>query len=293
MTIQDLFKKYPARIDSLDLELILACVLKKSREFVLAHPEHKIPATRNSQLINLIGRRTKGEPLAYLLGHKEFYGLDFLVNQHTLVPRPETELLVEKALEELHNQSRNKLRNIHVIDLGTGSGNIIISLAHNIDRGAYSKLSFSGIDISADALRVAKKNAKRLGLDGEIKFLKGNLLDPIIKERYALRTKRSMLITANLPYLDQDWKNLLKSSDTRGLKYEPSIALYAGKDGLDAYRELAGQLKQLKNVDITLLCEIGHLQRTGMQKIFSFAKEINFFKDLASKWRVCKVHLFA
>ncbi|MEK7598421.1 MAG: peptide chain release factor N(5)-glutamine methyltransferase [Patescibacteria group bacterium] len=283
MHIEDIYKKYSVKIDYLDLELLIASSIGKSREFALAHPECRIPATRNPKLRTLIRRRMKDEPLAYILGQKEFYGLNFKVNQNTLIPRPETELLVEKVLEL-------NPKNATIIDVGTGTGNIIISLAKNLKE----RNKFMALDISSKAVSVAKQNAKLHKVDKKIKFLKGNLLEPILKSKnYNLKTKNLVVVT-NLPYLDTDWKNLLPSSDTQGLRYEPRIALYAGKDGLDAYRKLAKQIKLLKGKTehaIAVFCEVGPFQTKEMRKIFSFAKRVGFSKDLAGKWRVCKIQI--
>jgi release factor glutamine methyltransferase len=292
MTIDGIKKSYSQKLDLIDIEILIANVLKKPREFVLAYPEYKLTQAQYRKLNNLIGRRSKGEPIAYILGHKEFFGLDFAVSRHTLVPRPETEQVVEQALSSVIGQRTSSV----VIDIGTGSGNIIISIVKKLadDGLLMTDCAFFAIDISKDALKVSKKNAKAHGMDKKIKFLHGDLLEPFLKNKeYGLRN-HNLIITANLPYLDTAWKNLLKSTETKGLKFEPSIALYAGKDGLDAYRKLAVQLKTLKeqtSCETTVLCEIGHLQKKGMAEIFSFAKSATFKKDLAGKWRTCEIRI--
>ena len=288
MIIKDILLKYNRKIDYLDLELIISHVLKKSREAVLAHPEHEITKRQAAKIIKFIKRRQKHEPLAYILEHKEFYGLDFKVNQNTLVPRPETEMLVDETLSLLRSMLRNKTA---VIDIGSGSGNIIISIAKELEKN----YKFFGIDISPKALTVAKNNAKKHKVDKKIKFLKSDLLDCFLKNNPEIKKFDNLIITANLPYLDIGWKNLLNSTETKGLQYEPSIALYSGQDGLDAYRKLAGQTEKikafLKNKNIYLFCEIGHLQKPKMEKIFSFAKKTSFKKDLAKKWRMAIVEI--
>ncbi len=274
-TIRDVEIKYAGKLDKLDLDLIVAHVIKKSREFVLAHPEHKIPKFKIENLKFKIARRRRGEPLAYILGHKEFFGLAFKVTKDTLIPRPETELLVELALQE----TRNKKRKTTIIDVGTGSGNIIISLAKNLKE----KNNYIAIDISKDALKIARQNAKLNSVVDKIKFVHRSLLEKI-------KDMNDSIIIANLPYLDADWKNLLKSSESAGLKYEPSTALYGGDaDGLGLYRLMAKQIKSMQPKNVVIFCEIGHLQMSGMKKIFSFAKKIEFKKDLAGKWRICKI----
>lgn len=293
MIIKEILTEYYKKLDYLDLELIIANVIKKSREFLLTYPEHRLTKNQELQTKNLLARRMRNEPLAYILGYKEFSGLDFKVNKHTLIPRPETELLLEEALKELPTKDyplrseASKLKTT-IVDIGTGSGNIIVSLAKQLElRSKNYELRFYGTDISTEALKIAKYNAKKHKVDKKIKFLKGNLLEPILKKDKLTNA----IMVANLPYLDMGWKNLLKSSETKGLKFEPHTALYAGKDGLDYYRELAKQLKSPSHKNITLLCEIGHIQKTEMKKIFSFAKKIDFLKDLAGFWRVCKIKL--
>jgi len=174
-------------------------------------------------------------------------------------------------------------KNKTILDIGTGSGNIIISLAKNLQE----QNTFYAIDISSKAMAVAKKNAQAHGIAKKIKYLRGNLLTPFLDKNQL----RDAIVVANLPYLDLAWKNLLNSSDTKGLKYEPHLALYAGKDGLDAYRKLARQLRPSIGKNITLLCEIGHLQKKEMQKIFSFAEKTAFHKDLVRKWRICVIKI--
>ena len=289
-TILDLTKKYRGKISPLDLDILISHAIEKPREFILAHPEHAISKKQIAAISRLIARRTKSEPIAYILGRKEFFGLDFKVSENTLVPRPETEMLVDKTLQKLQ-EARNKKQKTIIIDVGTGSGNIIISIAHNKKR--EEKIKFYGIDVSKKALEVAKKNAEIHNVNKKIKFLHGNLLNPII-ENLKLKIKNStMIIAANLPYLDLEWKNLLTDTETKGLKYEPGIALYSGEDGLDSYRELADQIQRIKSQtkSITVICEIGHLQKKEMKNIFSFAKKIEFKKDLSGKWRICVVEI--
>jgi release factor glutamine methyltransferase len=285
MIIREIYKKYHNKIDSLDLELIIAHILGKNREFVLVRPEFKLAKNQELKTKNLLARRMRGEPLAYIFGQKEFYGLDFKVNKDVLVPRPETELLVELVLQELQTKNYEPRT---LIDVGTGSGNIIVSLAKNL----RTKNKFVAIDISTKALSIAKQNAKIHKVSSDIKFIKSDLLDYLLK--YPSLIKNDCIFIANLPYLDTGWKNLLRSNDTKGLKFEPQIALYAGIDGLDAYRKLANQLELLKKIvryNFAVFCEIGHTQKKEIERIFSFAKKIEFKKDLAGKWRVCKISL--
>src|SRR4030042_3986448 len=137
-SIQYLLKKYAAEIDSLDIELIIARSLKKSREFVLAHPEYKLSEYQVSSIKYYISQRIKHKPLAYILGEKEFYGLKFEVSKNVLIPRPETEILVEHVISNLKSVIR-KNKKIIIADIGTGSGNIIISLAKQLFLNCHSR----------------------------------------------------------------------------------------------------------------------------------------------------------
>jgi release factor glutamine methyltransferase len=287
--IGDIKKEYYKKLDPLDLDLLIADSIKKSKEFVLTYPEYEITSTRNSQLVTLIKRRLKHEPLAYILGHKEFFGLDFKVTPDTLIPRPETELLVEFAIQEIQNIKQK----VQIIDIGTGSGNIIISLAKHIKN---NKLKFFGTDISPKALKIAKCNAKIYKVDKKITFLKGNLLEPILKSKKFITHNSELIILSNLPYLS---KEIYSSTPVDIKKYEPKSALLSGSDGLNHYRKLFQQIKKVVmsyELRVTIFLEISPEQKPALQKIIksSFSKaEFEFKKDLAGKWRICIIHIIA
>lgn len=288
-TIKDILIKYHARLDSLDLELIIARVLKKPREFVLSHPEYRIPATDNLRLITLINRKMRHEPLAYILGEKEFYGLKFKVNKNVLIPRPETEQIVELVTQNLKCENKNTL----IVDIGTGSGNVIIAVVkqlRNYELGIRN-YEFYGLDISKKALAIARKNAKLHKVDKKIKFLHGNLLEPIIKRCFMFHAPCFMTILANLPYLSPA---LFRQSQISVKMYEPKKALLAGKNGLFYYEAFIRQIKELKDkcfmFQVACFMEISPEQKPALQKLIKkyFPKVvIKFHKDLANKWRVC------
>jgi len=272
-----------AKINStnLDTEILLSYIIKKNKTFLYSHPEHQLTQSQITKFKKLINCRVKGEPIAYLIGSKEFYGLNFIVNKHVLIPRPETELLVDEILKQVKKnqcQKSNAKRQVSLADIGTGSGCIAVSLAKN-----NPKLKIYASDISSQALTVAKKNNKLHRT--KIIFKKGNLLKHF-------KNIKLTAIAANLPYLDIKHKNLLNSSETIGLKFEPTIALYSGPDGLDAYRQLFEQIKQLKYTPNFIYLEIGHLQITLIKKIintaFPYAK-ISIKKDLAGLNRLAIV----
>lgn len=293
MTIKEIHQKYHAKIDTLDLELIIAHEIGKTREFVLAHPEFKLTKNQELKTKNLLARKAKHEPLAYILGHREFFGLDFKVNRHTPIPRPETELLVELALKEL--QPKNYQPKTTVIDIGTGSGNIIISIAHNIKHGTWNNVKFFATDISANALKIAKQNAKLHKVDKKIKFIRGNLLEPVLKKCSVLHAPRSMVILANLPYLS---KKIYASTPKDVKNFEPKSALYSKQNGLRHYIKLLKQINKLKNECFMfyVLCfmEFSPEQKPALEKLIKSAlpgAKVEFSKDLAGKWRVCHILL--
>lgn len=237
-------------------KLLLAAVLKRDRAWVLAHPEYSLSKAEEEHFQHLVRRREQHEPLAYILGEKEFYGLAFSVNEHTLIPRPETELLVETALSFVSSFKFQVSKRIAVIDVGTGSGCIIVSLARYIKskvsttnekefpRAPDSKLltptfQFFATDISPEALQVAKENAERHRVEKDITFLQSDLLDDV---RIQLKSFDVILVLANLPYLSE---TLYRSTDPTVQDFEPETALVSGPDGLDHYRRLLAKLRAL------------------------------------------------
>lgn len=257
----------------LDAEVLLAFVLKKNKEFLYSYNTGILTWWQKNTFKKLIGQRRKGKPVAYLTGNKQFFGIDFKVNKHTLIPRPETEILVETVIADY------KDKKITLADIGTGSGAIAIALAKNLENA-----KIIATDISSKALGVAKKNAREKGFKKRIKFLRGDILQPIKK----LNLKKWVLL-ANLPYLNIDHKNLLDSSDTRGLKFEPQIALYAGHDGLDLYRRLFLELKKLKNLPEKVYCETDRSQMDTFKKFVSETypqAQLNIQTDLAGRDRI-------
>lgn len=182
----------------LDCEILLAHVLKKPREFLYAHPNREVAENTKKKFEKLLRRRIKGEPIAYLISHKEFFGLDFYVDKRVMIPRPDTEALLEKIIKETKNKK------ITIVDVGTGSGCLAIALKKHLPQ-----CEIIATDISKKALAVAGKNAKKHKV--KIEFLHGDLLRPL--------QEKVDLIVANLPYLP---KNV---SRKKNLKFEPQLAL--------------------------------------------------------------------
>ena len=229
----------------LDTELLLSKTLKKSREDILINLDQNINEDDISTFKNYLFRRSKNEPIAYILEEKEFWKKKFKVNKHTLIPRPETELLVNQLL----NMYRGK--KISILDIGTGSGCIIISLVDQL-----KKSSGTAIDISKNAILVAKKNAKRCELSARIKFLN--------KSFENIFYKKFDLIVSNPPYIDKkDIKNL--SEDIK--RYEPIMAVDGGNDGLDLIKKIIYKSTKILKINGTLALEIGNKQIKKVSKI--------------------------
>ena len=285
-TIQTILVKHRKKIASLDLELLIAHEIKKTREFILAHPEFKLSKIQLAQLESKISRRINTEPLAHIVGHKEFYGLDFKINQHTLIPRPETELLIEEVLKTIPKINFAKL---NLIDIGTGSGNIIISLAKNLND---AKINYFGTDISDDALKIAKYNAKKHEQE-KIKFIKSDLLKSILKNKKYFSVENKIILVANLPYLS---KKIYSTTTSNVKNFEPKSALYSSELGLNHYRKLFEQIKKQANKSNihSVFLEFSPEQKKTLnilvKKMLPLAK-IRFQKDPAEKWRLCVLNL--
>ena len=229
----------------LDSELLLSKSLNKSREEILINLEQNINKKVLADFNKYLLRRSKKEPIAYLLGEKEFWSKKFFVNKNTLIPRPETELLVDKLVTVF------KKKRITILDIGTGSGCIIISLLIEL-----KKSTGMAVDISREAITVAQKNACKLNLSERIKFLH--------KPFEELYEKKFDLIVSNPPYIKKkDIKNL--SDDIK--KYEPKMALDGGNDGLDLIKKIIYKSKKILKINGTLALEIGNEQIKKVSRI--------------------------
>ena len=245
----------------LDSELILSKVLNERRETVLISLEKEIKQKEIDKYYHLISRRSSSEPIAYILNQKEFWSKSFFVNENTLVPRPETELLVERIVKEF------KTKKISILDIGTGSGCILISLICEI-KGSIGL----GIDISNEAIKVAKINSKKYCTTNSIKFLKSSIT--------RLLDRKFDVVVANPPYIrSRDIKNL----ETDIKNFEPKIALDGGNDGLDVIKKVIYKSKAILKIKGTLALEIGNGQYKKVSKILI---ENNFrIKDVIKDYK--------
>ena len=246
----------------LDSEILLSKILNKKREEVLTSLDQKISKKIFLKYKNFIQRRSQSEPIAYILQEKEFWSKNFFVSPATLIPRPETELLVEKLIKKF------KDKKISILDIGTGSGCILISLLCELTNS-----SGVGIDISKKALEVAKKNAKKHEIFNNIKFFNRSL-DSKFNHKFDL-------IVSNPPYIESNQiKNLMEDIK----QFEPRIALDGGNDGLDLIKKVIYKTEYLLKEKGMLALEIGNEQFKKVSKIlikkkFKIEHIIKDYKD--------------
>jgi release factor glutamine methyltransferase len=253
--------------------VLLSHTIDKPKEYLLSNPEKKVDPKLEKKFLILLNRRLLGWPVAYLRKQKEFHGLRFYMDKNVLIPRPETEGLVDLVLSQISNLKPP----ISILDIGTGSGNIIISLAKKLSAYSHEYVLYAS-DISPKAVAVARKNARLHKT--KIKFAVGNLLEAWGKQKFDV-------IIANLPYL-------ARQTDS-STKFEPIGALIAAKKGLAFYEKLFKQISSLYPQPSTLLLEIGHDQGFAIKKLArNFlpaspaggpAYETKIFKDLAARPR--------
>ncbi len=249
----------------LDSELVLSNLLKKKRESLLISLNEKVSKNTIANFEQLMTRRANREPLAYILKNKEFWSKDFFVNRNTLIPRPETELLCESVIKIFKN------KNLHILDIGTGSGCIILSILSEI-KGAKG----IGIDVSRKAIEVAKKNSSKLGLKNRIKFFSKSFED--------VSSYKFDLIVSNPPYIKtSDINNL--SDDIK--RFEPKIALDGGKDGLDVIKKVIYKSNTILKKFGLLALEIGYGQHYKVSQILKKKnfKEVLLVKDYKNNVR--------
>ncbi|MEM7054119.1 MAG: peptide chain release factor N(5)-glutamine methyltransferase [Pseudomonadota bacterium] len=255
----------------LEAELLICNVIGRERAWLYAHSDYQLSETEAQQLKKISGQRKAGMPIAYLLGTREFYGRNFIVNADVLIPRPETELLIEQALKlPLPDDA-------HVLDIGTGSGCIILTLA-----AERPEWRCTAIDLSQAALNVAQQNQARLGLhDQAVCWLQGDLFEPL-RDANA----RFDLVVSNPPYVAEGDPHM-KQGDVR---FEPDVALTSGDDGLDLIQKLIKQAPDFLQPNGWLMIEHGFDQSKAVKKRLKkrgFA-DVKAIKDLAGIKRMVK-----
>lgn len=257
-----------------DAEQLLMATLNVDRLFLYVNHDRPLEQKERDIYRQFILRRAKQEPLQYITGFTYFYGLKFLVSKEVLIPRPDTEILVEKIISIVKNNNGNK--KITIIDIGTGSGAIAVALAKNLP-----DTKFIAVDVSRPALAVAKKNAVLNGVQEAIKFYESNILEKIIHEKI----ENDVFLIANPPYIDlKDFQFL--PAEIR--KYEPAKALYAGRDGLRFYRLIVDQAVIFGHKLAGVFFEVGYNQAALVKNILEkkFHSQVEIQSDLGGISRV-------
>jgi len=255
MIISELLKKSTTQLEKisdsarLDSEVLLCSVLEKNRSYLMTWPEKKLSENQLKHFQKILEQRLQGNPIAHITGHKEFWSLDLKISKNTLIPRPETELLVEQVLEQFPAVTNKKL-----LDLGTGSGAIALAIAS--ERPHWD---ITATDQSATALKIAQENAQRLNITN-IEFKHGSWYQAVADIKFDI-------IVSNPPYIVNTDPHL-KLGDVR---FEPLSALASGTDGLDDINEIANQAKQHLNQGGFLIIEHGYDQQTAVNDIFNKA----------------------
>jgi len=226
----------------LNAEQLVLFVLGREHAYLYAHPEHEFAADEAARYEEIVAQRERGCPTQYITGHQEFWGLDLLVSPAVLIPRPETEHVVETVLDLVLDSYKENPRNIRIVDVGTGSGCIALALSSEMP-----KAEIHGCDISDEALEMARINAARLALGQRVLFRKSDLLGIYGDMKFDF-------VVSNPPYVGEDEADKVQ----RQVKeYEPKVAVFSGKQGMDIYRRLIPQVKEALNSGGWFVTEIG------------------------------------
>jgi release factor glutamine methyltransferase len=249
-----------------DAELLLLHLLRRDRAFLLTHSDFELTAEQAEQYTARVRRRAAHEPIQYIVGEQEFFGLRFEVTQDVLIPRPETEHLVETLLARVPHD-----RTLRIADIGTGSGAIAVALAQALPHAAVTAL-----DISEAALAVARRNAEAHHVIDRIRFLKSDLLSAVVGETFDA-------IASNPPYVAEVDRGSL---EPQVVDYEPSTALFAGPSGLDVFQRMIPQAHEALKPGGWLMMEIGHGQRDALAELLRGWDNVGFVDDLQGIPRV-------
>ena len=275
MTIKDIIVKYSKELEEisptprLDVETLLQKVLGVDRLYILLNLERVLSEDEEQLFNKFINERLNNRPIAYIVGNREFMGLDFFVKEGVLIPRPDTEVLVEEVIELAKKKDAK-----NILDIGTGSGAITISLAKYLEN-----VKVTSVDISDIALEIGKRNAISNEVDDRINFVKSDLFTNIDKE-----TKFDIIVS-NPPYIKRE---VIDTLDKQVKDYEPYNALEGGVDGLDFYRAITKQAKNYLKKGGILAYEVGHDQSEDVSKLMEMDGYTNIYtrKDLQQIDRV-------
>jgi len=300
-SINQALERASKKIPLSEAEILLAFALKKKKTWLYQNPNQLLSLSQYSKFQLLLRKRQSGIPIAYLLSQKEFYGLDFYVDRRVLIPREETETLVEiafKKIQQLIAENPDfRKRTIRVADVGTGSGCIAVSLAKKFLEGSgehlVPRIKIYAIDISKKALSVAKRNIEKHNVQPWVNLLYGKGLTPL--------PEKVNIIVANLPYIPSDYfklrsRNFKKSKQNQiypsGLFYEPKIALDGGKEGLEIIKKVLGKAPKYLLEQGVILLEISPEQKKPLKEWLNNLYPnvtVLFYKDLSGLERVIEI----
>ena len=274
MIIEEILKKEINNLKENNIEdstlkakILLANILKVKKEYLLIHSEEEVKQEDKIKYENCIKELIKGKPLQYITNNQEFMGLNFYVDENVLIPQPDTEILVEKAIEIAETTQKNK-----ILDMCTGSGCIAISLAKKINNA-----QITAVDISNSALNVANKNVINNNVENKIIFINSDMFNNI-EEKFDI-------IVSNPPYIETETINKLEIE----VQNEPHVALDGGIDGLKFYKIIANNAFEYLNENGYLLLEIGYNQQESVTQLLQDTgkyKNIETIKDLGGNYRV-------
>lgn len=275
MTIKEIIIRYSKELEEisptprLDVEILLQKVLGVDRLYILLNLEKSLSENEEKLFSKFINERLNNRPIAYIVENREFMGLDFYVQEGVLIPRPDTEILVEEVIELGKNKGP-----INILDIGTGSGAITVSLAKYLESA-----KITSVDISDIALEIGKKNAKSNNVNDRITFIKSDLFTNIDD------SMRFDIIVSNPPYIKRE---VIETLDKQVKDFEPYSALEGGIDGLDFYRDITTQAKKYLNKGGILAYEVGHDQSEEVSKLMKSNGYTNIYtrKDLQQIDRV-------
>ncbi len=261
------------KLSLLDADVLLAHVFGQTREYIYSHPDKSLTKAQERKFRDLVQRRLDGEPISYLTGHKEFYGMDFIMNPDVLIPRPDTELLVEAVMKYVQDIQRTPLR---IVDVGTGSGNIAVALKYHLK----NRVEMLGTDISKSALHIARKNSRLHNV--KVQYFQGSVLDALPKNTQ----DKCDIIIFNAPYLTKT------ESRKKALQFEPQVALNSGSTPTALYETLLQQAPEHLERKGSIFFEIGHRQADQIRNLtqrYLQNSTIEILKDLGGYDRVAHI----
>jgi release factor glutamine methyltransferase len=255
----------------LNAELLLMFVLDRERSYLYAHPERELTTDEQSGYDEVVRERARGCPAQYITGHQEFWGLDLLVSPAVLIPRPETEHVVETILELVKEYPFAGPGRLRLVDVGTGSGCIALALASELPHA-----EIHACDISEEALEIARINAARLALGGKVLFRKSDLLAVCAGEKFDF-------VISNPPYVGEADADKVQKQVR---EFEPRIAVFSGAEGMDIYRKLIPQAREALRPGGWFVAEIGFSEETKVRELLTGWAEIQVTPDLQGIPRV-------